>query len=61
MAGLQWLPLILVMRYFFMPTRPIDEPDALILVTGGCAGFVLLCRYVRRCARGTKVPMQPEM
>jgi len=51
MAELQWLLLILVMLYFFIPTRPIDNPDALILVMLVFAGFVLLFRSVRCCAR----------
>ena len=51
MAELQWLLLILVMLYFFIPTRPIDNPDALILVMVVFAGFVLLFRSVRCCAR----------
>jgi len=51
MAELQWLLLILVMLYFFIPTRPIDKPDALILVMVAFAGFVLLFRSVRCCAR----------
>jgi len=51
MAELQWLLLILVMLYFFIPTRPIDKPDALVLVMVAFAGFVLLFRYIRCCAR----------
>ena len=51
MAELQWLLLILVMLYFFIPTRPIDNPDVLILVMVVFAGFVLLFRSVRCCAR----------
>jgi diguanylate cyclase (GGDEF)-like protein len=51
MTELQWLLLILVMLYFFIPTRPIDNPDALILVMVAFAGFVLLFRSVRCCAR----------
>jgi diguanylate cyclase (GGDEF)-like protein len=51
MAELQWLLLILVMLYFFIPTRPIDKPDTLILVMVAFAGFVLLFRYFRCCAR----------
>jgi diguanylate cyclase (GGDEF)-like protein len=47
MAELQWLLLILVMLYFFIPTHPIDKPDALILVMAAFAGFVLLFRYIR--------------
>jgi diguanylate cyclase (GGDEF)-like protein len=51
MAELQWLLLILVMLYFYIPTRPIDKPDALIAVMVSFAGFVLLFRYFRCCTR----------
>ena len=51
MAELQWLLLILVMLYFFIPTRPIDTPDALVAVMVSFTGFVLLFRYLRCCTR----------
>jgi len=51
MAELQWLLLILVMLYFYIPTRPIDKPDALVAVMVSFAGFVLLFRYFRCCTR----------
>jgi diguanylate cyclase (GGDEF)-like protein len=46
MTELQWLLLILVILYFCIPTRPIDDPDALIVVMVSFAGFVLLFRYL---------------
>jgi diguanylate cyclase len=45
MAGLQWLLLILVMLYFYIPARPIDNPGALVAVMVSFTGFVLLFRY----------------
>jgi diguanylate cyclase (GGDEF)-like protein len=51
MAELQWLLLILVMLYFYIPTRTIDNPDALVAVMVSFAGFVLLFRYLRWCTR----------
>jgi diguanylate cyclase (GGDEF)-like protein len=47
MAELQWLLLVLVMLYFYIPTRPIDNPDAVIVVLVSFTGFVLLFRYFR--------------
>jgi diguanylate cyclase (GGDEF)-like protein len=51
MAELQWLLLILVMLYFYIPTRPIDNPDVLIVSMVSFTGFVLLFRYSRCCTR----------
>ena len=45
MAELQWLMLIIVMVYFFIPTNTIDAPENLIAVMCGYAVFVLLFRY----------------
>ena len=46
MAELQWLMLIIVMVYFFIPTRSIEAPDTLIGVMSGYAVFILLFRYL---------------
>src|SRR5512147_2941466 len=54
MTELQWLLLILVILYFCIPTRPIDNPDAVIVVMVSFAGFVLLFRYLRRRTRETR-------
>ncbi len=35
MAELQWLLLILVILYFFIPTRPITDSDGLIITMVG--------------------------
>jgi diguanylate cyclase (GGDEF)-like protein len=51
MAELQWLLLILVMLYFHIPTRPIDNPDRLVAVMVVFAGFVLLFRFCRSFCR----------
>ncbi len=54
MTELQWLLLILVMLYFHIPTRPIEKPDALVVVMVSFAGFVLLFRYFRCCVHETR-------
>jgi diguanylate cyclase (GGDEF)-like protein len=46
MTELQWLLLILVMLYFFIPIRPVQEPDAVTIAMVSFAGFVLLFRYL---------------
>lgn len=51
MAELQWLLLILVILYFHIPTRPIDNSDGLVADMVSFAGFVLLFRYNRCCRR----------
>ncbi len=45
MAELQWLMLIIVMVYFFIPTRTLDAPDTLVATMSGYAAFILLIRY----------------
>ena len=54
MAELQWLLLVLVILYFCIPTRPIDDPDALIAIMVSFAGFELLFRYLKVHARGSR-------
>ena len=46
MAELQWLLLILVILYFFIPTRPITDSDSLIISMVSYAAFVMLFRYM---------------
>jgi len=46
MAELQWLLLILVILYFFIPTRPITDSDSLIISMVSYSVFVLLFRYM---------------
>jgi diguanylate cyclase (GGDEF)-like protein len=51
MSELQWLLLILVMLYFHIPTRPIENPENLVTVMVSFAGFVLMFGYFRCCNR----------
>ena len=46
MAELQWLLLILAMLYFIIPTRPISNPDAMIITMVCYAAFILLFCYL---------------
>jgi hypothetical protein len=64
MTELHWLLLILVMLYFHIPTRPIDNPDGLVAVMVSFAGFVLPFRYLawpRREARRKHTVQMPGM
>ncbi len=45
MAELQWLLLILVILYFFIPTRDIDDTEPLVVTMVAYALFVLVFRY----------------
>ena len=60
MAELQWLLLILVILYFFIPTRPIDNYDALIVTMVSYSGFVLLFRYLNFQARESRMKLALE-
>jgi len=46
MAELQWLLLILAMLYFIIPTRPISNPDAMIITMVCYAAFIMLSCYL---------------
>jgi diguanylate cyclase (GGDEF)-like protein len=46
MAELQWLLLILVILYFFIPTRPIIDSDSLIISMVSYSVFVIVFRYM---------------
>jgi len=46
MAELQWLLLILVILYFFIPTRPITDSDSLIISMVSYSAFVMVFRYM---------------
>jgi len=59
-AELHWLLLILVILYYFLPTGPLDDPDGMILVMTGYAGFVLLFRYSRSRVRETRLKLAVE-
>lgn len=60
MAELQWLLLILVILYFFIPIRPIDNHDGLILTMVCYSGFVLLFRYLNFQARESSMKLAME-
>ena len=53
MAELQWLLLILVILYFFIPTRPITDSDSLIITMVSYFAFVIVFRYLNFLARET--------
>ncbi len=60
MAELQWLLLILVILYFFIPIRPVDNPDKLILTMVCYSGFVLLFRYLNFQAPESRMKLALE-
>jgi diguanylate cyclase (GGDEF)-like protein len=60
MAELQWLLLILVILYFFIPTRPITDSDGLIITMVSYSGFVLLFRYMNFQSRETRLKLAVE-
>ena len=60
MAELQWLLLILVILYFFIPTRPITDSNALIITMVSYSVFVLLFRYSNFQARETRWKLAVE-
>ena len=60
MAELQWLLLILVILYFFIPIQPIDNNDGLVLTMVCYSGFVLLFRYLNFQARETHLKLAME-
>lgn len=60
MAELQWLLLILVILYFFIPTRPITDSDGLIITMVSYSAFVLLFRYMNFQARETRWKLAVE-
>lgn len=54
MAELQWLLLILVILYFFIPTTPIQHTDAVIIIMVCYATFIMAFRYFNFHARETR-------
>jgi diguanylate cyclase (GGDEF)-like protein len=54
MTELQWLLLILAVLYFFIPTRPILNTDAMIVIMVCYAAFVMAFRYLNSHARETR-------
>ena len=60
MAELQWLLLILVILYFFIPIQPIDNTEKLILTMVSYSGFVLVFRYLNFHARESHLKLAIE-
>jgi diguanylate cyclase (GGDEF)-like protein len=60
MAELHWLLLILTLLYFFIPIRPIDNPDGFILTMVSYSGFVLVFRYFNFHARESRLKLAVE-
>jgi diguanylate cyclase (GGDEF)-like protein len=60
MAELQWLLLILVILYFFIPIRPINNHDGLVLTMVCYSGFVLLFRYLNSHTRESRMKLAVE-
>ena len=60
MAELQWLLLILVILYFFIPTREIADTDALVVTMVAYAVFVLVFRYFNFQVRETRFKLAVE-
>lgn len=54
MAELQWLLIILAILYFFIPTRPISDTNAMIITLVCYSGLVMLFRYLNFQARETR-------
>jgi diguanylate cyclase (GGDEF)-like protein len=60
MAELQWLLLILAVLYFFIPTSPIHDTDALIVIMVCYATFIMAFRYLNFHARETRWKLAME-
>jgi len=60
MAELQWLLLALVLLYFFIPTQPISDPDAVIISMVVYAGLVFVFRVLRFHSRNSLWGMSIE-
>ena len=54
MAELQWLLLILVLLYYFIPIRPITGSDALIVIMISYSASVIVFRYLKFLTRETR-------
>ena len=53
-AELQWLLVILVLLYFFIPVREITNSDALIMTLVSYSAFIIVFRYLRLMRRETR-------
>jgi diguanylate cyclase (GGDEF)-like protein len=54
MAELQWLLIILAILYYFIPTRPISNTNAMIVTLVCYSALVMLFRYLNFHARETR-------
>ncbi len=54
MAELQWLLLILVLLYYFIPIRPITNSEALIVIMVCYSASVIVFRYLKLLTRETR-------
>jgi diguanylate cyclase (GGDEF)-like protein len=60
MAELQWLLLILVLLYYFIPIRPINNNDALIIIMVCYSASVIVFRYLKLLTRETRWKLAVE-
>ena len=60
MAELQWLLLILVLLYYFIPIRPITNSDALIVIMVCYSASVVIFRYLKLLTRDTRWKLAVE-
>lgn len=60
MSELQWLLLILVLLYFYVPTGPVANSDSLTAAMVGYAAFILVFRYVGFGLRETRLKLAIE-
>ncbi len=60
MAELQWLLLILVLLYYFIPIRPITNSDALITIMVCYSASVIVFRYLKFLTRETRWKLAVE-
>jgi diguanylate cyclase (GGDEF)-like protein len=60
MAELQWLLLILVLLYYFIPVRPITNSDALVVIMVCYAASVIVFRYLKFLTRETRWKLAVE-
>jgi diguanylate cyclase (GGDEF)-like protein len=54
MAELQWLLLILVLLYYFIPIRPITNSEALIVIMVCYSASIIVFRYLKLLTRETR-------
>ncbi len=60
MAALQWLLLVLVLIYYFIPIRPITDRDSLIIIMVSHSASVALFRCLKRLTCETRWKLAVE-